>query len=140
MIEDIINLNDEIFNLSFDLKASLNSFSILFISLFSFSRISLNSSSSVDSVIFLSLSSFTGSVSIGKVGGEILLDLDYEEDSNAETDMNVVMAEGGQFIELQGTAEEAPFSKSELDDMLTLAEQGITTLIAAQKSALSDPN
>ena len=51
--------------------------------------------------------------------------------------MNVVMAEGGQFIELQGTAEEAPFSKSELGDMLALAEQGITTLIAAQKSALS---
>ena len=86
------------------------------------------------------IDSFTGSVSIGKVGGEILLDLDYEEDSNAETDMNVVMEEGGQFIELQGTAEEAPFSKSELGDMLALAEQGITTLIAAQKSALSDPD
>ena len=83
------------------------------------------------------LKTMVAAISVGIYQGEAVLDLDYPEDSNAETDMNVVMAEGGQFIELQGTAEEAPFSKSELGDMLALAEQGITTLIAAQKSALS---
>lgn len=82
------------------------------------------------------LKSMVAAISVGIYQGEAVLDLDYPEDSNAETDMNVVMAEGGQFIEIQGTAEEAPFSKSELSDMLELAEQGITTLIAAQKSAL----
>jgi len=84
------------------------------------------------------LKTMVAAISVGIYQGEAVLDLDYSEDSNAETDMNVVMAEGGQFIELQGTAEKAPFSKSELNDMLALAEQGITTLIAAQKSALSD--
>ena len=86
------------------------------------------------------LKTMVAAISVGIYQGEAVLDLDYPEDSNAETDMNVVMAEGGQFIELQGTAEEAPFSKSELGDMLALAEQGITTLIAAQKSALSGPD
>ena len=83
------------------------------------------------------LKTMVAAISVGIYQGEAVLDLDYPEDSRAETDMNVVMAEGGQFIELQGTAEEAPFSKSELGDMLALAEEGITTLIAAQKSALS---
>ena len=86
------------------------------------------------------LKTMVAAISVGIYQGEAVLDLDYPEDSNAETDMNVVMAEGGQFIELQGTAEEAPFSKSELSNMLALAEQGITTLIAAQKSALSGPD
>jgi ribonuclease PH len=85
------------------------------------------------------LKSMVAAISVGIYQGEAVLDLDYPEDSNAETDMNVVMAEGGQFIEVQGTAEEAPFSKSELGDMLELAEQGIATLIAAQKSVLSGP-
>ena len=86
------------------------------------------------------LKTMVAAISVGIYQGEAVLDLDYPEDSSAETDMNVVMTEGGQFIELQGTAEEAPFSKSELGDMLALAQQGIITLIAAQKSALSGPD
>ena len=80
---------------------------------------------------------FIASVSVGIVEGTPLLDLEYVEDSNAETDMNVVMCEGGQFIEVQGTAEAAPFSRSELDAMLNLAEAGIDDLFAAQKQALA---
>lgn len=69
------------------------------------------------------------------VEGHALLDLDYEEDSSAETDMNVVMLESGGFIEVQGTAEGAPFSRSGLDDLLNLAERGIASLIEIQKTA-----
>ena len=64
--------------------------------------------------------------------------LDYPEDSNAETDMNVVMTEQGKFIEIQGTAEEAPFSQQELSSMLALAESGISELIELQKAALTN--
>ena len=60
------------------------------------------------------IKSYTGSVSVGKINDEIVLDLDYEEDSNAETDMNFIMNEEGNFIEIQGTAEEGYFSKAEL--------------------------
>ncbi|MGB1192082.1 MAG: ribonuclease PH [Pseudomonadales bacterium] len=77
-------------------------------------------------------------ISVGIYKGEAILDLDYPEDSNAETDMNVVMTEQGKFIEIQGTAEEAPFSQQELSSMLTLAEEGIADLINAQKSALAE--
>jgi ribonuclease PH len=79
---------------------------------------------------------FVGAISVGIVGGVPMLDLEYSEDSQAETDMNVVMAEDGNFIEVQGTAEGAPFSKSELDGMLVLAEGGIRQLISAQRDAL----
>ena len=75
-------------------------------------------------------------VSIGMVDGKILLDLCYEEDSRAEVDMNYVMTGSGKFIEVQGTAESAPFTRREMDAMLGLAEQGIRQLIAAQKAAL----
>src|SRR6188768_4139661 len=71
-------------------------------------------------------------VSVGIVDGELVLDLPYVEDSRAEVDMNVVMAEGGALIEVQGTAEGAPFSRAQLDAMLTLADGGIRTLVAAQ--------
>lgn len=77
-------------------------------------------------------------VSVGMVRGQALLDLDYGEDSGCETDMNVVMTDQGRFIELQGTAEGAAFSRSELDQLLALAEQGITELIAAQRAALQN--
>ncbi|MBT7229186.1 MAG: ribonuclease PH, partial [Gammaproteobacteria bacterium] len=63
--------------------------------------------------------------------------LDYDEDSSAETDMNVVMDGNGQFIEVQGTAEEAPFSMEEMQQMLALAQQGITNLIEHQREALA---
>lgn len=75
-------------------------------------------------------------VSIGIFQGVPLLDLNYEEDSKAETDMNVVMTEQGGFIELQGTAEKETFSKADLQQMLDLAEGGIRQLFAAQRLVL----
>jgi ribonuclease PH len=76
-------------------------------------------------------------VSVGIVGGTPVLDLDYGEDSSCDTDMNVVMTESGGMVEVQGTAEGEPFSRAELNALLELAEQGIATIIAAQKSALA---
>ncbi|PVV27892.1 MAG: ribonuclease PH, partial [gamma proteobacterium symbiont of Ctena orbiculata] len=64
--------------------------------------------------------------------------LDYAEDSNAETDMNVVMSDSGGFIEVQGTAEGAAYSRDELDAMLDLAQQGIAQIIQIQNNALND--
>ena len=79
-------------------------------------------------------------VSVGIVNGKPVLDLDYVQDSNADTDMNIVMNENGDLIEIQGTAEQNPFSRQQLTSMLTLAEQGVLTIIEAQKSALcADP-
>ena len=83
------------------------------------------------------IKSFTGSVSLGKVNGEIVLDLDYDEDSNAETDMNFIMNDEGNFIELQGTAEEGSFSHDELNKMTALASKGIKKIIEIQKEALN---
>ncbi len=80
---------------------------------------------------------FVASVSVGVCAGEAVLDLDYAEDSTAETDLNVVMAEGGEFIEVQGTAEAAPFSRNELDRMLDLASVGIHQLMDCQREALA---
>ena len=77
------------------------------------------------------------SVSVGIVDGQAVVDLDYAEDSTAETDMNVVMNDQGAFIEVQGTAEGHAFRRSELDAMLDLADKGIRELIAAQREALS---
>jgi ribonuclease PH len=65
--------------------------------------------------------------------GEAVIDLDYAEDSNAETDMNVVMTEHGGFIEIQGTAEKNVFAQTDLDKMLALAKNGIAELIQIQK-------
>ena len=75
-------------------------------------------------------------VSVGVVDGQLVLDLPYVEDSRAEVDMNVVMTEGGELIEVQGTAEGAPFSRSQLAGMLDLAEVGIRALTAAQRAAV----
>jgi ribonuclease PH len=77
-----------------------------------------------------------GSVSVGIFEGVPVLDLDYAEDSRAETDMNVVMNEAGAFIEIQGTAEGHAFRKDELNAMLALAEHGINQLIEKQQQAL----
>ena len=76
-------------------------------------------------------------VSVGVYKGEPVLDLDYPEDSDAETDMNVVMNEAGGFIEVQGTAEGHAFRRDELDSMLNLAEKGIGEIIATQHAALA---
>ncbi len=77
-------------------------------------------------------------ISVGIVGGEALCDLEYVEDSAAETDMNVVMTEDGRMIEVQGTAEGEPFSHEELLQLLALARGGIEQLIQAQKAALTN--
>ena len=79
------------------------------------------------------------SVSAGIYRGTPILDLDYAEDSNAETDMNFVMNEAGGFIEIQGTAERESFSFAEMQAMTALAERGIRDLIAAQRAALAGP-
>ena len=76
-------------------------------------------------------------VSAGIFEGVPLLDLDYAEDSRCDTDMNVVMTGSGGLVEIQGTAEGAPFSRKEMDALLTLAEQGVRELIAAQHAALT---
>ena len=77
------------------------------------------------------------SISVGIYNGTPVLDLDYAEDSNAETDMNVVMNSDGHFIEVQGTAEGHPFSRDELNALLDLAAKGIDELTAIQQKALS---
>jgi ribonuclease PH len=77
------------------------------------------------------------SVSVGMYCGVPVLDLDYAEDSVADTDMNVIMGAGGGFIEVQGTAEQSPFARAELDSMLDLASTGIAQLIALQRLALA---
>jgi ribonuclease PH len=76
-------------------------------------------------------------VSVGLYRGVPVLDLDYAEDSDCDTDMNVVMNDGGGFIEVQGTAEGHAFRRDEMDAMLRLAEQGIAELVAAQRAALA---
>lgn len=80
---------------------------------------------------------FVASVSVGIYGGQAVLDLDYAEDSSAETDMNVVMNEAGEFIEVQGTAEGHPFDMGELTTMLEYARRGIAQLVATQRAALA---
>ena len=78
-------------------------------------------------------------ISVGIVGGEACLDLPYVEDSTAETDMNVVMTGKGLFVEVQGTAEGAPFSRDELDSLLGLAEGGIRQIHNLQREYISVP-
>jgi len=80
---------------------------------------------------------FVAAVSVGIHEGVPMLDLDYAEDSACDTDMNVVMTGGGGLVEVQGTAERAPFSRKELDAMLALAEKGIRELVAVQHAALN---
>ena len=75
-------------------------------------------------------------ISVGIVDGDAVLDLDYNEDSAADVDMNVVMTGGGEFVELQGTGEEATFDRNQLEQMLELADSGIKNLLAAQRTAI----
>ena len=84
------------------------------------------------------LNSFVAAVSVGIYKGQPVLDLDYLEDSGADSDLNLVVAEGSKLIEIQGTAEKAPFSRAELDALLDLGETGILQLISAQKAALAE--
>jgi ribonuclease PH len=80
---------------------------------------------------------FVAATSVGIVDGEMALDLDYREDSTASVDMNVVMTGKGKFVEVQGTAEGHPYSKTQLTKMLALAQQGIEELIEIQKQSLT---
>ena len=81
---------------------------------------------------------YVGAVSVGVCSGEAKLDLDYREDSSADVDMNVVMTGKGKFIEVQGTAEKVPFSKKQMESLLTLATKGINELIKTQKKILKN--
>lgn len=83
---------------------------------------------------------FLGAISVGMIQGIPMLDLDYQEDSTCDTDMNIVMTEAGMYVELQGTAEAQVFDRTSLDDMLKLAQKGIADLIAMQKSILGVDN
>jgi ribonuclease PH len=84
------------------------------------------------------VSDFLSAISVGIVDNQILLDLEYEEDSRAEVDMNFVMTGSGLFIEVQGTAERVPFNKEQLDQMTELAVNGIQKIIERQKEIVGD--
>ncbi len=84
------------------------------------------------------LTDYIAAVSVGIVNDKLVLDLDYELDSSAEVDMNIAMTGGGLLVEVQGTAEEKPFSKNKLTEMVKLAEKGIKQLIKKQKEALGE--
>jgi ribonuclease PH len=86
----------------------------------------------------LPLLDFVAAVSVGKVNGGILLDLDYQEDSSADVDMNIVKTGKGAFVEIQGTAEETPFSSEELQELLSVAGKGIEEAIALQRKVLGE--
>jgi len=82
------------------------------------------------------VSDYVAAVSVGMLDGRPALDLDYEEDSNAEVDMNIIMTGDGRFIEVQGTAEREPFTKNDMEKLLVLAREGVEDLVAIQRKAL----
>ena len=84
------------------------------------------------------LNGYIAAVSVGIKDGEAILDLNYSEDSTCQVDMNMVMTDKGEFIEIQGTGEESPFNKTQLREMMELAEKGIQELIEIQKQSLGE--
>ena len=84
------------------------------------------------------INDYIAATSVGILGGNLMLDLCYEEDSKAEVDMNVIMTGNGEFIEIQGTAERKPFSKDKMDAMLDLAKKGIEELFSVQRKLVGD--
>ncbi|MDP8212705.1 MAG: ribonuclease PH [Candidatus Zapsychrus exili] len=82
------------------------------------------------------LNNYVAAISVGTSGNDLLLDLNYEEDSTADMDMNIVMLGNGKFVEIQGTAEGAPFSKKQMNDLVDIAKKGISELIVIQKKVL----
>lgn len=84
------------------------------------------------------ITDYLASISVGVVKGNVCLDLNYEEDSQAKVDMNVVMTGQGKFVEVQGTGEESPFTREELSELLAVAEKGVRAMIAKQQEALGD--
>ncbi len=89
-------------------------------------------------IIGMPIKDFVAATSVGILNGEPILDLAYEEDSNAEVDMNIVMTGKGGFVEVQGTAEKVPFEKKDMDKLLILAKKGIQHIIKVQKSAIGN--
>ena len=83
---------------------------------------------------------YVAAISVGIVNGEVLLDLEYEEDSTADVDMNIIMTRSGRFIEVQGTAEHEPFTRDHLEKMIDIASKGITELTDRQIEMLGDLN
>jgi ribonuclease PH len=96
---------------------------------------SIDSEPTIDRPVFLDS---IAAISVGLCNGELLLDLDYPEDSTAEVDMNIVMTGKGEFVEVQGTAEGRTFSREQLNDQLALAEAGIAQLTSLQRETLGD--
>lgn len=90
------------------------------------------------SISYIPLRNFLSAVSVGIVNDEAVLDLCYEEDSNAKVDMNVVMTGNGDFVEIQGTGEESPFSLNDLNELIALAQKGNAELIRFQKESLGE--
>ncbi|HSE96799.1 MAG TPA: ribonuclease PH [Blastocatellia bacterium] len=86
----------------------------------------------------LPITDFVAAVSVGMIDGQVLLDLEYAEDSRAEVDMNIVRTGSGHFIEIQGTAESRPFNQEQMNRMTTLASQGIERLIEQQRAVLGE--
>ena len=84
----------------------------------------------------LPLHDFVAATSVGRVGGHLLLDLAYDEDSAAEVDMNIVKTGRGRFVEIQGTAEKTPFTEEQFLGLLALAKKGIAKLVDLQKMAV----
>jgi ribonuclease PH len=84
------------------------------------------------------LNGYLAAVSVGIKDGEAILDLNYAEDSTCQVDMNLVMTDKGEFIEIQGTGEESPFNREQLQELMRLGEKGVNDLIEAQKQALGE--
>lgn len=91
-----------------------------------------------DKLEFVPVTDYLAAVSVGIVDGQCMLDLQYEEDSTAQVDMNIVMTGKGEYVEVQGTAEKHPFNPEELAQMLALAKAGILTLVDKQAEVLAD--
>lgn len=87
---------------------------------------------------FVPITDFLAAVSVGIVDGQCMLDLEYQEDSRAQVDMNIVMTGQGEYVEIQGTAEQQPFNANELAQLLALAKEGILTLIDKQAAILPE--
>lgn len=98
----------------------------------------INKLDEVEKLAAYPIRNYVAAVSVGIVDEDVLLDLCYEEDSRAKVDMNVVMTDKGDFVEIQGTGEESPFNRKELEMMLEAAEMGIEKLIEIQKRELGD--
>lgn len=98
----------------------------------------LNKLKKADFVEEIPVRDFVAATSVGIFQGQPILDLTYEEDSQAEVDMNIVMTGAGEFIEIQGTAERRPFNNSQMDKLVTLAKKGILDLVDMQRNLLKD--